>query len=186
VDDQTLAEQLAKTGDIMDLCCNEAWVREGAQIEAECDGQIEAGLALKDYAAAKYDDAHNDVRQVLRQQMRLQSILFSELRLWMEEWEIGISFEETYTVARQLVRSHLKNPSSNLNDWLEALLAEDRQTSVMAVRPVRTQTRERLSLMLTNDDWQRLAQVAADAAANIVSASVLKVGKGDQHPSAAA
>jgi hypothetical protein len=185
VDDQTLAEQLAATGDIMDLCCNEAWVREAAQIEAECDGRIEAGIAMKDYAAAKYDDARNDIRKELRQQMRIQSILFSELRLWMEEWDIGISFEETYTAARQLLRAHLKNPTSDLNDWLVTLLAEDRQTQTLDNKPVRAQAREWLALMMTDSDWEALAQVAADAAANVVSASVLRAGKGDRQPSAA-
>ncbi|MEL6493028.1 MAG: hypothetical protein AAFQ95_24010 [Cyanobacteria bacterium J06621_3] len=41
MDDQTLAAQLAKTGDIMDLARDEAWVRESARIEEECGGRIE-------------------------------------------------------------------------------------------------------------------------------------------------
>lgn len=186
MDDQILAEQSALTGDIMDLCRHEAWVRDGAQIEAECDGRIEAGLALKDYAAAKYDDARNDIRKMLHQQMRIQSILFSELRLWMEEWDIGISFEATYTAARQLLRSHLRTPSADLKDWLDALLAEDRQAQVRTDKPVRAQTREQLSRMMTDKDWDTLAQTAAEAAATIVSASVLNASKAKQQSTAAA
>ncbi|MGI8936252.1 MAG: hypothetical protein ACR2FS_19500 [Phormidesmis sp.] len=182
MDEQTLTEQFAKTGNIMDLCCDEGWVRESAQIEAECDGRIEAGLAMKAYAAAKYDDSLGGVRQGLRQQMRVQSILFCELRLWLEEWDIGGSFEDTYTEARQRVRGHLKQPSSALEGWVKAVLAEDEQAQELSEKPVRAQTRAQLFLMMTDEDWKILAQVAAD----IASASVLKASKADPQSIAAA
>lgn len=177
VDDQTLAQQFAQTGDIMDLCRDEAWVRESARIEAECDGRIEAGLAMKAYAEAKYDDSRSEVRKVMRRQMRVQSILFSELRRWMEEWEIGRSFEATYTEARQLVRSHLKQPTPELKDWVEAVLAEDDSVQELIDPPIRAQARAQLSRMMTTQDWETLAQVAANVAANLASASVLRVSQ---------
>ena len=186
MDDRILAEQLAKTGNLMDLCRDEDWVREAARIEDECNGQVEAGLATKAYAAAKYDDSLGEVRQALRLQMRVQSILFSELRLWMEEWDIGISFEDTYTEARQLVRAHLKQPTPLLKDWVEAVLAEDIQAKELTEKPIRDQTRTQLSLMMTDGDWATLAQVAAAAAANIASASVLKASKRKSQSTAAA
>lgn len=186
MDEQTLAEQFAKTGNIMDLCRDETWVRESARIEAECDGRIEAGLAVKAYAAAKYDDPLGEARKVLRQQMRVQSILFSELRLWLEEWDIGGSFEDTYTEARQLVRVHLKQPSSGLEGWVKAVLAEDEQAKDLTDKPVRAQTRAQLFMMMTDDDWQILAQVAATTAADIASASVLKASKAEPQSTAAA
>jgi hypothetical protein len=134
---------------MMDLCRDEAWVRESARIEAECDGRIEAGLAMKAYAEAKYDDSLSDVRKVMRRQMRVQSILFSELRRWMEEWEIGRSFEATYTEARQLVRAHLKQPTPELKDWVEAVLAEDDSVQELIDQPIRAQARAQLSRMMT-------------------------------------
>jgi len=177
VDEQTLAEQFAKTGNIMDLCRNETWVRESARIEAECDGRIEAGLSMKAYAEAKYDASLSDVRKAMHRQMRIQSILFSELRLWMEEWEMGSAFEATYTEARQLIRAHLKQPSPELQNWVEAVLTEDDRAEDLAASPIRTQTRAQLSLMMTDQDWATLAQVAAGAAANLASESVLKASK---------
>ena len=80
MDNQTLAAQLAKTGNIMDLARDEAWVRESARIEDECGGRIEAGLAMKAYTQTKYDDSLAHVHKELRSQMRVQSILFVELR----------------------------------------------------------------------------------------------------------
>ena len=176
MDDQILAEQLAKTGDLMDLCRDPKWVEESARIEAECDGRIEAGLAMRAYAKAKYDPALAHVRQNMRRKMRLQSILFVELEQWIEEWEMGAAFEETYTEARRLVRAHLKQPSPALSDWIEAVLKEDKQPDDTD-QPVRAQTRAQLALMMTDADWETLAQVAANTAADIASASVRKASQ---------
>ena len=186
MDDLTLAEQLAKTGDIMDLARDESWVRESAQIEQDCGGRIEAGLGMRAYAQAKYDDSLAHVRQDLRRQMRLQSILFVELERWMKEWGIGAAFEDTYTEARQQVRAQLKQPSPSLADWIEAVLAEDTQQPDDADKPVRAQTRAQLLQMLSDEDWERLAQVAATAAAGIVSASVRKASQLGQQATVAA
>ena len=115
---------------------------------------------MKAYAQAKYDPALADVRKDLRRQMRLQSILFSELNRWMREWDIGAAFEETYTEARQLVRAHLKQPLPARSDWIDAVLEEDTQPDD-ADKPVRSQTRAQLTLMMMDEDWKTLAQVAA-------------------------
>lgn len=163
----------------MDLCLDEAWVKEAARIEDECNGQVEAGSAMKQYAEAKYDPAKADVRRKMRQQMRVQSILFFELKRWMMEWEIGIAFDETYTEARQLVRSHLKQPTPALKDWVEAVLIEDDEAQAVIDKPVHAQTRAQLVLMMSDEDWATLAQVAANAAAHIASASVLRAGKAE-------
>jgi hypothetical protein len=173
LNEQELADQLAKTGNLMDLCLDETWVRESAQIESECNGRIEAGQAMQVYAMAKYDDARREERKALYQQMRVQSILFSELRLWMEEWGLGISFEESYTTARQLLREHLKEPTNGLQEWIQALLAEDKQSRSVVEMPIRTQAREKLVDMMTEENWHEIAQVAAQK----VAASVLTVGQ---------
>ena len=51
MDEQLQAEQYARTGNLMDLCHNEAWLRNAAQIEDECDGNVEAGAAMRGYVA---------------------------------------------------------------------------------------------------------------------------------------
>lgn len=169
----------------MDLCLDEVWVRESARIEDECDGHVEAGLGMRAYAAAKYDPALAHIRQNLRRKMRIQSILFVELKRWMTEWDIGVAFEETYTEARQLVRAHLKQPPPGLEEWVEAVLAEDAQLGD-ADKPVRAQTRAQLATMMTDDDWETLARVAANTAADITSDSVRKASKVTPHTTVAA
>ena len=160
----------------MDVARDEAWVRESARSEDECGGRIEAGLTMKAYAQAKYDDSLDQVREALRSQMRVQAILFVELRCWMEEWDIGSAFDDTYPEARQLVRAHLKQPAPEQKAWVEAVLEEDQQQGEEN-KPVRAQTRAQLVLMLTDDDWKVLAQVAANAAANLVFDSVRQVAQ---------
>ena len=182
MDNRKLAEQLAKTGNLMDLCHDEAWIKEAARIEEKCNGQVEAGLVVQHYATAKYDDSRNDVRQASRQQMRIQSILFSELQQWIQEWNIGLSFEETYTKARELVRRHLKNPDPELQNWLQSLLTEDTQVQEINNMPIRTQTRDKLAQMLTEEDWIVLAKAAAKS----ISAGVLQLGQTKQQTITAA
>ena len=184
MDDQTLARQLAKTGNIMDLARDESWVRESARIEDECGGRIEAGLGMKAYAQAKYDDSLVHVRLDLRRQMRIQSILFVELKQWMTEWDIGIAFEDTYTEARELIRAHLKQPTTELAAWVEAVLREDDSAQQLSdePKPLRSQTRAQLLAIVTDEDWETLAQVAANA----ISESILRVGKVEKKVSVAA
>lgn len=106
MDDQTLAAQYAQIGNLMDLCQTEAWLRESAQIEDEVDGQVEAGLGLKDYHQGATALTPEQSRHI-RQQMKVQSILFTGLRQWMDSWELGAGFEDTYAIARRLIRQHL-------------------------------------------------------------------------------
>ena len=76
MDTPTLAAQYAQSGDLMDLC-NEAWLRESAQVE---DGRwVEAGLPMKGYSQT-VAALTNEQDQQLRQQMKVQSILFTALR----------------------------------------------------------------------------------------------------------
>ena len=49
-----IAEQLAKTGDLMDRCFDETWLRESAAAEEASGGYVEAGLMRREYVA-RYD-----------------------------------------------------------------------------------------------------------------------------------
>jgi hypothetical protein len=72
MDERRLAEQFAQTGNLMDLCASEDWLKESAQVEADCGGRVEAGLALRDYATRL---SAPTVEQL--QMVKLQSIMAS-------------------------------------------------------------------------------------------------------------
>lgn len=80
MDDPTLAAQYAQSGDLMDLCSNKAWLRESAQVE---DGvQVEARLPMREYNQT-VTALTSEQNQQLWQQMKVQSILLTALRQWM-------------------------------------------------------------------------------------------------------
>jgi len=171
MDDATLAAQYAQTGDLMDLCSTEAWLQESARLEDAVEGQAEAGAAMRDYTRA-VQALTPEQAQNLRQQMRIQSILFTGLRRWMESWDLGASFEDTYTLARRLVRAHLAQPHPTQQTFLDRLLAED--SGLAGSTPAQQQQAIFfLSEIFTPDDWQALAVAASQS----MSSQVLRAGQ---------
>ena len=159
-EDRRLAEQLAKTGDLMDLCFDETWLRESAAVEEASGGYVEAGLMMREYVARSKTVLPEQIKQ-----MRLQSILFTELQHWMSSWQLGLSFEATYTQARQLIRQHLQALTSEQQNWVDSLLAEDEQILEPGQKTIRSQAIAMLSQMFTQEDWQILADTAAQGMA---------------------
>jgi hypothetical protein len=179
MDNKLLAEQYAKTGNLMDLCSTEAWLQESAQIEDEGEGQIEAGLAMKDYQNQVKALTDEQSRQ-LRNQMRVQSTLFTGLYTWMNEWDLGAGFKATYTIARRLIRQHLADPAPPLQIFIDVLLAENSQTS-STDKPTQQQMIELLSEIFTPEDWQVMAQAASQS----ISSQVLNTGLAQPRTAAA-
>lgn len=160
MDDRRLAEQFAQTGNLMDLCASEDWLKEAAQVEADCGGNVEAGLALREYAARLGTPTIEQLQMV-----KLQSTLFSELRAWMESWQLGLSFEATYTEARRLIRYRLRHLSPEQYAWAKTLLTASEQNLASDQQPVRSHAIAMLGDILTQEDWQVLANTAAQGMA---------------------
>ncbi len=169
MDDPTLAAQYAQSGDLMDLCNNEAWLREAAQVE---DGvQVEAGLPMREYSQI-VTALTSEQNQQVRQQMKVQSILFTALRQWMESWDLGAGFDDTYAIARQLIRHHLANPNETQLATIDRLLAESVEPGNMNLSTGK-QAVSLLTEMFTQEDWQAMAE----AASHSISSRVLSTGK---------
>lgn len=165
MDDQRLAAQYAATGNLMDLCCTDAWLQESAEIEA-FNGQVEAGAGLSDYVHA-LNELEPERQQQIRQQMLVQSMLFTGLRQWMESWDLGAGFEETYAIARRLIRSHLASLTSRQQVMIDRLLAERQAESTD--QAIHQQVVVFLSELFSRDDWQAMA----DAASRTIASQVL-------------
>ena len=98
MNDAILAEQLRKTGNLMDLLNDEAWVRDADADHASEEGTVEAGLGLQPY----WDLLKNAAPEALQQQrwtMRVLSVLLPELKGWLESWQLGRSLEVVYLEA---------------------------------------------------------------------------------------
>lgn len=164
MNDEILARQLAKTGNLLDLLNDEAWLHETEAIEAECSGQVEAGLGLQPYVEQLATVPPAAFRQQ-RRQVQLLSILLPELKAWLQSWELGLSFEAVYIAAQRRLFAHLQQPTPAQASWLEALLAEAAQQIPSEQKTVRPQAIAMLAQMLTDEDWEALAITAAEETA---------------------
>jgi hypothetical protein len=167
MNDATLVEQLRKTGNLLDLLNDEAWVRE-----AEEEGQVEAGLGLKPYV----EMINNASPEALRRQrwyVRVLSILLPELKKWLASWQLGRSQEAVYMEAQQRLYRHLGHLTPEQAEWIEALLAEYEQALPDEQKVIRAQSLANLSQLFTPEDWQAIAEIAAQTMAN----DILEMGQ---------
>jgi hypothetical protein len=156
MDDQILAKQLAKTGNLIDLCSGDDWLKEID--DPEDDGWIEAGLMAKPYVEWLKAASSEDFKRP-RRYMRLLSILLPELKRWLQTWQLGLSLEAVFVEAQQRVYAHLKQLTPEQQTWMEALIAEDDQGQPMAERTVRAQSVAMLLTLFTPEDWQAFASL---------------------------
>ncbi len=171
MDDNTLAAQYAQTGDLMDLCRNEVWLRESIVLEDGVEAQVEAGLGMNAYLHTM-NALTVDQSQQLRHQMSVQSLLFTGLRQWMETWDLGAGFEETYAIARRLIRAHLADLTPSQEAGIESPLADKVQTGSLD-KLTQPQVVTLLSEMFTPADWQ----IMATAASQSIASRVLSAGQ---------
>ena len=151
MNDVILAEQLRKTGNLMDLLNDEAWVREADADRASEEGTVEAGLGLQPYVEL-LKEASTEALQRQRWYVRVLSILLPELKGWLESWQLGRSLEAVYMEAQQRLYGRLRHLTSEQTAWIEMLLAEDEQASPNAQKVVRAEAIAMLAQMFTTED----------------------------------
>ena len=179
MNDAILAEQWKKTGNLMDLLNDEAWVREADAEGAEDEGMVEAGPALRSYVEL-IENASPEALQRQRWFLRVLSILLPELKGWLESWQLGRSFEAVYREAQKRLYCHLRNLNPEQTAWIEALLAEKEQALPDEQRIIRAQAVSMVAEMFTSEDWQAIADVAAQTMAH----DILRIGQKEGVPAA--
>ena len=152
----------SKVNALLSAPCDEDWIAETEHIEG--DSWVEAGVMAKPYVEY-LKSLTPEQHRFLRRRMRLFSILYPELEGWLQSWGLGRSFKAVYTEARQLIYERLKQPTPEQNDWIDALIAEDDQNLPRAERTLRAQVIPMLSSLLTQEDRQALADIAAQGMA---------------------
>ncbi|MFQ4139067.1 hypothetical protein PGN35_022415 [Nodosilinea sp. PGN35] len=172
MNDAILAEQLRKTGNLMDLLNDEAWVREADADRAGEEGPVEAGLGLQPYVEL-IKNASPEALQRQRWTVKVLSILLPELKGWLESWHLGRSLEVVYMEAQKCLYRHLRNLTPEQTDWIEALLAEKEQPLPDEQKVVRAQAVTMLAEMFTAEDWQAIANVASQTMAK----DILQMGQ---------
>ena len=172
MNDATLAEQLRKTGNLMDLLNDEAWVREADAEHASEEGPVEAGLGLQPYVEL-LKEASPEALQRQRWTVKVLSILLPELKGWLESWQLGRSQEAVYMEAQQRLYGHLRHPTPEQTAWIEMLLAEGEQASPNDQKVIRAGAIAMLAQIFTTEDWQAIANVASQTMAK----DILQMGQ---------
>jgi hypothetical protein len=138
---------------------DEEWLNTAVQLEQSSgwDGEVGVWLSQRQPSAVA---TPNQVQSMMAQ-VRLQSILFSELQHWISSWNLGMALEDSLNCARRRLRAHLAEPTEVQQAYLTALLAED--AAQPAQLPIRMQAIEQIKAMLTPQDWQAIAQAEAQS-----------------------
>jgi hypothetical protein len=160
MDEKELAQQLKKTGNLMDLLNDDDWLRKNAAAESECTGYVEAGAGLQNYVQ-QLKQVSPEAFKAQKRQVQLLSIFLPVLHDWLATWELGLSFEAVYTEAQRLVFSHLAQSTATKAEWLEKVLVEFDPGLPAHEQSRQVRVKEKLSEMLQQEDWQVLAKVAA-------------------------
>ncbi len=114
MNDATLAEPLRKTGNLMDLLNDEAWIRETDADHASEEGTVEAGLGLQLYVEL-LKNASPEALQRQRWYVQVLSILLPELRGWLESWQLGRSLEVVYMEAQADQQRNAQSRDEEIN-----------------------------------------------------------------------
>jgi hypothetical protein len=160
MDEKELAQQLEKTGNLMDLLNDHDWLQKTAAAEAECTGYVEAGAGLQSYVQ-QLTRVSPDAFSEQKRQVKLLSILLPSLHDWLASWELGLSFEAVYAEAQRLVYGHLVQATATKAAWIEEVLAECDRGLAATEKGGQIRVKEKLAEILRQEDWQVLAKVAA-------------------------
>jgi hypothetical protein len=140
------------------------WLQSAADEEAALGIDVEAGVWLANRKVTRAPDPAK--LPPLLKAVRLQAILFTELKDWMESWNLGAGLDDAMICARRIIRLHLSDCS------------EDEQAENPPI--LRQQVVSQLHAMLTPEDWQAIAQAASQS----IAQQVLVVQQAPSFPAA--
>lgn len=157
--DEKLSTQPVKHhSDILTQLNDPLWLKQNAAVEG--DGYVEAGNGLQGYVELLKVVTPEAFREQKRQ-VRALSMLLPVLRNWLVSWELGASFEAVYIEAQSLLFHHVQQASTAQESWIEELIATHEQGTQAEHPQAQLQLRERLAEILTQENWQALATIAA-------------------------
>jgi hypothetical protein len=82
------------------------WLQAAADEEEKFGIDVEAGVWLANRKTTRLPDPAK--LSAMLKTMRLQAILLTELRDWMESWNLGAGLDAADICARRIIRLHLR------------------------------------------------------------------------------
>lgn len=141
----------------MDLLLDETWLKQAVQAEELVGGNIGAGL--------NWGSAFGDLMlnfELLGRLTTLRISLNKEVRLLLNEWNLGTATKIAVKTAREIILEKLRLPTPEVRQNILITLEND---ELYGEEFISNQDilRELLELLLTPQDWEAIAAVAADA-----------------------
>ena len=141
----------------MDLLLNEEWLRKSIQAEEEVGGNIGAGL---DWGSG-FDQLLLNPELFYRLKT-LRISLNREVRLLLKDWNLGTATSIAFATAREKLLERFRLPTSTVKEHIQTVLQRDELFGEEFIYNHQV-LRELLGVMLTENDWEIIASVAADS-----------------------
>lgn len=141
----------------MDLLLDETWLKQAVQAEELVGGNIGAGL--------NWGSAFGDLILNFELMGRLTTLRISlnkEVRLLLNEWNLGTATKIAVKTAREIILEKLRLPTPEVRQRVLITLENDELYGEEFISN-RDILRSLLELLLTPQDWEAIAAVAADA-----------------------
>ncbi|KAB8313904.1 hypothetical protein SD81_040770 [Tolypothrix campylonemoides VB511288] len=141
----------------MDLLFDEEWLRKAVVAEDKVGGNIGAGL---DWGSAFGDLMLN--RELLGRLTTLRISLNREVRLLLNNWNLGTATKIAVKTARERLLQRFRLPTPEVREYILVALGKDELYGEEFISN-REILRELLGLLLKQEDWETIAAVAADS-----------------------
>ncbi|TAE58812.1 MAG: hypothetical protein EAZ76_10270 [Nostocales cyanobacterium] len=142
----------------IDLLFNPVSLQAAIEIEDETDCDVTAGL---EWGLAVPAFLNNPA--LLGRLTKLRLLLNQELRLLLQEWNLGIGEKTALEVAQKRLIQRLQLPENNAISALQEILQQDELFDVSELIYNRDLLKSLLSLLLLDSDWEEIAVAAANS-----------------------
>ncbi|MCE2719755.1 MAG: hypothetical protein ACK5RY_07555 [Dolichospermum sp.] len=151
----------------MDLLLNEEWLRKSILAEEEVGGNIGAGL----HWGSGFEQLLLNPELFYRLKT-LRISLNRELRLLLKDWNLGTATSIAFATAREKLLGRFRLPTSTVKEHIQAVLQKDELFGEEFISNHQV-LRELLGVMLTAEDWEIIASLAADSLKQQIMQQVL-------------
>ncbi|MDB9369161.1 hypothetical protein PN456_09345 [Nodularia spumigena CS-586/05] len=141
----------------MDLLLDEEFLRQAMEAEGLVGGNIAAGLNW----GSAFDDLMLNF-ELMGRFTTLRISLNKEVRLLLNDWNLGTATKIAVKTARERILEKLRLPTPKVRQSLILALRNDELYGEEFISNKKI-LRELLELLLTPQDWETIAAVAADS-----------------------
>ncbi|BAZ33687.1 hypothetical protein NIES4074_63800 (plasmid) [Cylindrospermum sp. NIES-4074] len=141
----------------MDLLFDEKWLRKAVEVEDKVGGNIGAGL---DWGSGFSDLMLN--LELLGRLTTLRISLNREVRLLLNNWNLGTATKIAVKTARDRLLQRLRLPTPEVKEHILIVLRTDELYGEEFISN-REILRELLGVLLKQEDWETIAAIAADS-----------------------